>query len=339
MILSTTAFQEAEWANSSSKKYSRLAQSGRSHVPILVFAGCGDGRDGDTECHNGGRRAKKRQADQLSSAGKDRSTGHMDTEEGRQAKRLVFPPLAGDGFLSGKEETRKFSVPANRYTLLKENWMKIFTPVVEHLGLQIRFNLKSRNVEIRTCKETKDVSALIKAADFVKAFILGFQVEDALALIRLDDLFLETFEITDVKPLKGDHLSRAIGRTAGKGGKTKFTIENVTRTRVVLADVKVHILGFFQNIKIARTGICNLILGNPPSKVYGNIQAVASRSAKRFLFHIRDFLSFPMMSPKCLVPFKASGSELKRQRKMLTIKAKVELLHMLKEGKSYAAIG
>ena len=106
-----------------------------------------------------------------------------------------------------KKKTRKIPVPANRYTPLKENWMKIFTPIVECLALQMRFNLKSRNVEIRTCKETKDVSALTKAAGFVKAFILGFQVEDALALIRLDDLFLESFEITDVKPLKG-----ALGR-------------------------------------------------------------------------------------------------------------------------------
>lgn len=66
------------------------------------------------------------------------------------------------------ENMRKIPVPYHRYSPMKENWLKLFTPIVEHLHLQIRFNLKSRNVEIKTSPETKDIANLQKAADFVK---------------------------------------------------------------------------------------------------------------------------------------------------------------------------
>lgn len=179
-------------------------------------------------------------------------------------------------------QSRKVPIPPHRMSPLKTNWPKIYPPLVEHLKLQVRMNIKSKAVELRTSKATTDGGALQKGADFVLAFTLGFDVDDAIALLRLDDLYIETFEIKDVKTLHGEHLGRAIGRIAGKDGKTKFAIENTSKTRVVLADSKIHILGGFQNIRIAREAVVSLILGAPPGKVYGNLRTVASRMKERF---------------------------------------------------------
>ena len=67
-------------------------------------------------------------------------------------------------------------------------------------------------------------------------------------------------------------------------GKTKYTIENATRTRVVLAGQKVHLLGSFANIKVARDAIVSLILGTPPGKVYNQMRGVARRMSERLRF-------------------------------------------------------
>ncbi|KAI9766531.1 MAG: pre-rRNA-processing protein pno1 [Geoglossum simile] len=201
---------------------------------------------------------------------------HID-EEGRP---LFAPAKNTDTPL--KVETRKIPIPPHRLTPLKASWPKLYPPLVTHLKLQIRMNLKTRCIELRTSKHTTSPSALQTGADFVKAFTLGFDVDDAVALLRLDDLYIETFEIKDVKTLGGEHLGRAIGRIAGKDGKMKFAIENASKTRVVLADQKIHILGGFRNIHIAREAIVSLILGSPPSKVYGNLRTVAARMKERF---------------------------------------------------------
>ena len=183
---------------------------------------------------------------------------------------------------ASRVEIRKVPVPPHRMTPLKQAWPSIYPPLVEHLKLQCRMNIKRKTVELRTSKHTVDSGALQKGEDFVKAFTLGFDVDDAVALLRLDDLYIETFEIKDVRTMHGDSQARAIGRIAGKDGKTKFAIENASRTRIVLADSKIHILGGFKNIHMARESVVSLILGKPPGKVYGNLRTVAARMKERF---------------------------------------------------------
>ncbi|KAI0822849.1 hypothetical protein BC628DRAFT_1326353 [Trametes gibbosa] len=208
----------------------------------------------------------------------------IDPSAPPQSAAPAFPPLPASAQRSTlKSETRRIPIPPHRMTPLKKDWVNIFSPLTEILQLQVRMNVQRKSVEIRTSKHTKDVGAIQKGADFVKAYALGFDVNDSIALLRLDDLYLDSFEIKDVKTLHGDHLSRAIGRIAGQDGKTKFTIENASRTRIVLADTKIHILGSFQNIKIARDAIVSLILGSPPGKVYAGLRTVSARMRQRAL--------------------------------------------------------
>lgn len=196
--------------------------------------------------------------------------------------RPRFEAMKPHEMTDGEIQFRKVPVPAHRFSPLKKCWMDIYTPVYEQMKIDIRMNLKFRRVELKTRIDTPDTSNLQKCADFVHAFMLGFDIADALALLRLDDLYVDSFEIKDVKTLRGEHLSRAIGRLSGKGGKTKFAIENSTRTRIVIADTKIHILGSFMNIKVARDSLCSLILGSPAGKVYSKLRAVTARLAEKY---------------------------------------------------------
>jgi RNA-binding protein PNO1 len=104
---------------------------------------------------------------------------------------------------------------------LKASWPKIYPPLVEHLQLQVRVNTRTKAVELRSSRITGSADALQRGEDFLQAFMCGFELENAIALLRMDSLYIETFEIKDVKAAQGEHAQRALGRIVGSQGKRK----------------------------------------------------------------------------------------------------------------------
>jgi RNA-binding protein PNO1 len=92
----------------------------------------------------------------------------------------------------GEKEAGVMSVkvPQNRVSPLKKNWEKICEIVIEKCKLNIRMNPAKKCVDLRESENTTDSTVLQKAADFLRAFALGFALEDAVALLRIDDLFV-----------------------------------------------------------------------------------------------------------------------------------------------------
>ena len=98
-----------------------------------------------------------------------------------------------------KQDYRRIIVPSNRLKPLKENWVTIVKALVDHMKIQVKMNVKMKCVEIRSSENTEDVSALQKSEEFLKAFMCGFDLQDSIAMLRLEDLYSETFEIKDGK--------------------------------------------------------------------------------------------------------------------------------------------
>ncbi|VDQ05332.1 unnamed protein product, partial [Trichobilharzia regenti] len=96
------------------------------------------------------------------------------------AHRLkIFHMSSTDSKLS---EVRTLIVPKNRRTPVRSSWPSI----------------KTWKIFMKPSSETRDSQHLQKGCDFVNAFLKGFKYEDALAVVRIDGIYVDSFHIMDV---------------------------------------------------------------------------------------------------------------------------------------------
>lgn len=171
---------------------------------------------------------------------------------------------------------RSVKIPFNKIAYFKENWLLIYTPLVDTFDLQIRFNLQTSSIDLKT----KNTTNLEKCAHFLTA-LLVFPLSNAIFLLKRGNVFTDSFEIRDVKRLKHQHINRAIGRIIGREGKVKKSIEQASNTKIVVMGETIHIMGSVDNMKLARDAVCRLIMGSEPGKVCSGIRNVTEKIKDR----------------------------------------------------------
>ena len=73
---------------------------------------------------------------------------------------------------------------------------------------------------------------------------------------------------------------------------------NATKTRMVIAYSKIHLLGSFFNIKIASDSLYSLIMGFPACQVYSMIRVVIGESSdfdKFMSFSADEYLKYGLI--------------------------------------------
>ena len=75
-------------------------------------------------------------------------------------EQIEFDKVKMSDLVGGKIEYRRIPIPRNRFTPLKQHWDQILKVLVEHMKLQVRVNVKRRQIEIKSSKATMEGSAI-----------------------------------------------------------------------------------------------------------------------------------------------------------------------------------
>ena len=114
----------------------------------------------------------------------------------------------------------------------------------------IKVNSKEGDVEI----ESDDGYNCLICYNIVRAISRGFNPEKAIYLAK-DDYSLEIISIQDFSGASKKKMERLKSRVIGTKGKAKKTIQNITDTEICIHGKTVSIIGYAENVVIAKKAI------------------------------------------------------------------------------------
>lgn len=125
----------------------------------------------------------------------------------------------------------------------------------------------------------QDPLLAMRAADLVKAIGRGFSPERALVILEDEMLMLDVLDLSKMVGTKND-MARMKGRIIGKDGRTREIMERLSGSKVSVYGKTVSLLGYPEQIKVARAAIEMLLDGAPHGSVYSFLEKKHQEMAK-----------------------------------------------------------
>ena len=177
-------------------------------------------------------------------------------------------------------ETRfHVKIPKERIGVLIGPGGSVRRRIEETLGVKLRVDSRSGDVEIALKDGKGDVSKLYQALNVVRAVGRGFSPERAFRLFD-EDTLLDVIDLREYVGKSENALRRVKGRIIGRDGKTRRLIEELTGVYVSVYGHTVSLIGGFDQLLVAREAVTKLIKGSQHKTVY-NFLFRAVRDLKR----------------------------------------------------------
>jgi ribosomal RNA assembly protein len=132
-------------------------------------------------------------------------------------------------------------------------------------GTTITIDSKEGMVKIEGPDE--NTVMLLRAVETVQAINRGFSPERAFTLLDDEDLLLDMIELSALAD-NPHQLERLRGRIIGRDGRARGQIEDMTDVEISIYGKTVALIGYPEQLKVARAAIDMLIEGVPHENVF-----------------------------------------------------------------------
>ncbi|MCW3981672.1 MAG: KH domain-containing protein [Candidatus Bathyarchaeota archaeon] len=174
-------------------------------------------------------------------------------------------------------------IPRNRIGVLIGPNASTKALIENELDVRLDVNSESGDVGIKLKANAPNPAVLFRAKEVVLAVGRGFSPEKARRLIDEQDSMLIIVDLRNFVGKSESDIKRISGRIIGREGKTRKLIEELTETYVSVCGHTVSIIGFMEEVEIARQAIEMFIRGRLHTSVYRFLHAKRREIKKRKL--------------------------------------------------------